>query len=124
MIPVHGSKCDQAVARDAHRAICSPRLTGQAGQKGAGSRLRNPGRSMTTDPSPAPPGAPAPAPAPKRRFAWPEISEFAWRGVVFLVALTILVIITTRWNRWQGGARWQVTDDAYLQSDLTPLAAK
>jgi membrane fusion protein (multidrug efflux system) len=52
------------------------------------------------------------------------LTEFAWRALVFLVALALLVIITTRWNRWQGGARWQVTDDAYLQSDLTPLSAK
>jgi membrane fusion protein (multidrug efflux system) len=54
----------------------------------------------------------------------PVISEVVWRAAVFLTALAILVIIATRWNRWQGGARWQVTDDAYLQSDLTPLSAK
>jgi membrane fusion protein (multidrug efflux system) len=51
-------------------------------------------------------------------------SEFVWRAAIFLIALALLVAITTRWNRWQGGARWQVTDDAYLQSDLTPLSAK
>jgi membrane fusion protein (multidrug efflux system) len=43
---------------------------------------------------------------------------------VFIVAIGILVIVTTRWNRWQGGAGWQVTDDAYLQADITPIAAK
>jgi membrane fusion protein (multidrug efflux system) len=50
--------------------------------------------------------------------------EAAWRALVFIVALGILVIVATRWNRWQGGAGWQGADDAYLQSDLTPIAAK
>ncbi len=38
--------------------------------------------------------------------------------------LGLLLLITTRWNRWQSGATWQSTDDAYLQSDLTPIAAR
>jgi membrane fusion protein (multidrug efflux system) len=50
--------------------------------------------------------------------------EAIWRVLVFIVALTILIIVTTRWTRWQGAAGWQSTDDAYLQSDLTPIAAK
>jgi membrane fusion protein (multidrug efflux system) len=75
-------------------------------------------------PPPAPGGAPPKPAPPARRFDRPVVVEFVWRAAVFLVALALLVIITTRWNRWQGGARWQVTDDAYLQSDLTPLSAK
>jgi len=62
--------------------------------------------------------------APRRRWDRAVVTEFVWRAAVFLAALAILVIVTTRWNRWQGGARWQVTDDAYLQADLTPLSAK
>jgi membrane fusion protein (multidrug efflux system) len=54
----------------------------------------------------------------------PVLTEFVWRAAIFLIALAILIIITTRWNHWQGGARWQVTDDAYLQADLTPLSAR
>ncbi len=50
--------------------------------------------------------------------------EVVWRTLVFIVALTILIVVTTRWNRWQGAAGWQTTDDAYLQSDLTPIAVK
>jgi len=50
--------------------------------------------------------------------------EVIWRTLAFLVALAILIIVTTRWNSWQGGPGWQATDDAYLQSDLTPIAAK
>ncbi len=58
------------------------------------------------------------------RLDWRTAPEVLWRGLVFLVALTILIVVTTRWNRWQGRAGWQTTDDAYLQADLTPLAAK
>src|ERR1700678_1454339 len=61
---------------------------------------------------------------PRSGIDWRLAPEVAWRALVFIVALTILIIVTTRWNRWQGGAGWQTTDDAYLQSDLTPVAAK
>jgi membrane fusion protein (multidrug efflux system) len=47
-----------------------------------------------------------------------------WRAGIFIVAVGILIVITTRWNRWEGNAEWQSTDDAYLQADLTPIAAK
>ncbi len=50
--------------------------------------------------------------------------DFIWRTLIFLVALAVLIVITTRWNRWEGNARWQSTDDAYLQADLTPIATK
>src|SRR5689334_5145951 len=80
---------------------------------------------MTAPDPPSPsPGGPVRWRSFLRRYEPPVIAEFVWRAVVFLVALVILVTIATRWNRWQGGARWQVTDDAYLQSDLTPISAK
>jgi membrane fusion protein, multidrug efflux system len=34
------------------------------------------------------------------------------------------VICFTQWNRWEGEARYQTTDDAYLQTNLTPLSAQ
>jgi len=58
------------------------------------------------------------------KIDWSMLPEVIWRALVFIVALTILIIVTTRWNRWQGGAGWQTTDDAFLQADLTPIAAK
>jgi membrane fusion protein (multidrug efflux system) len=60
-------------------------------------------------------------------FAWPgwnRFFEFTWRILVFLVAIGILAVVFTNWNRWEGRAGWQSTDDAYLQADLTPIAAK
>ena len=50
--------------------------------------------------------------------------DFIWRAAIFLVALALLIVITTRWNRWESESAWQSTDDAYLQADLTPIAAK
>ncbi len=58
------------------------------------------------------------------RIDWGATYEVVWRTLIFVVALGILIIVTTRWNRWQGHPGWQTTDDAYLQADITPLAAK
>lgn len=55
---------------------------------------------------------------------WNRIFELAWRMLVLIVAVAIIIIVSTNWNRWEGGAGWQRTNDAYLQSDLTPIAAK
>src|ERR1700734_3906282 len=55
---------------------------------------------------------------------WNRIFEYAWRALVFVVAIGIIIIVSTNWNRWEGGSGWQRTNDAYLQSDLTPISAK
>ncbi len=57
-------------------------------------------------------------------FDWNKVFEFAWRALVFLVAIAIIIIISTNWNRFEGGEGWQRTNDAYLQADLTPISAK
>jgi membrane fusion protein, multidrug efflux system len=55
---------------------------------------------------------------------WNRIFEFAWRILVFLVALAIILIVSRNWTRWEGAPGWQRTNDAYLQADLTPITAK
>ena len=55
---------------------------------------------------------------------WNRVFEFAWRILVFIVAIAIILVVTSNWNRWEGGEGWQRTNDAYLQSDLTPISAK
>src|SRR5262249_4764031 len=60
----------------------------------------------------------------KSTFSWHAPPDWVWRGLVFLLAVGVLVWITTGWTRWESGARRQTTDDAYLQADLTPIAAK
>ena len=44
--------------------------------------------------------------------------------VVILLALAILITLTRNWNAWEGGKAEQVTDDAYVRGDLTPLSTK
>jgi membrane fusion protein, multidrug efflux system len=55
---------------------------------------------------------------------WNRFFEFSWRILVFIVAIGIIIVVSTNWTRWEGGAGWQVTNDAYLQADLTPITAK
>jgi membrane fusion protein (multidrug efflux system) len=55
---------------------------------------------------------------------WNRIFEVAWRVLVFIVAIGIIIVVSTNWTRWEGGAGWQRTNDAYLQADLTPISAK
>ena len=58
------------------------------------------------------------------RLDWNRLFEFTWRVLVFIVAIGIIVVVSTNWTRWEGGAGWQTTNDAYLQADLTPISAK
>jgi membrane fusion protein (multidrug efflux system) len=58
------------------------------------------------------------------RVDWNKAFEFTWRILVFIVAIGIIIVVSTNWTRWEGGAGWQTTNDAYLQADLTPLSAK
>jgi membrane fusion protein (multidrug efflux system) len=44
--------------------------------------------------------------------------------LVVILALAILITITRNWNAWEGGKVEQVTDDAYVRGDLTPLSTK
>jgi membrane fusion protein (multidrug efflux system) len=55
---------------------------------------------------------------------WEKVFEFTWRILVFIVAIGIIIVVSTNWTRWEGGAGWQRTDDAYLQADLTPISAR
>jgi membrane fusion protein (multidrug efflux system) len=57
-------------------------------------------------------------------FHWRAPPDWVWRAIIFLLAVGALILITTRWNRWESNARRQTTDDAYTQADLTPIAAK
>ena len=43
---------------------------------------------------------------------------------MLLLAVAVLVTITRNWNSWEGGHIEQVTDDAYVRGDLTPLSTK
>ena len=44
--------------------------------------------------------------------------------VVVLLAVAIVVTIAYSWNSWDGGRTEQVTDDAFVSGDVTPLSTK
>ncbi len=51
-------------------------------------------------------------------------TELLVRAVIVLAALAIVVLLTTQWDLWTGSRNRQVTDDAYIRGDITPLSAK
>lgn len=79
--------------------------------------------------SPVPASTPSPATAPKVVEHAPSRLKPAWQKygtplVVLLLAIAIIVTITRNWNGWEGGHVEQVTNDAYVRGDLTPLSTK
>ena len=78
----------------------------------------------------AAPGIPIPQPATKPAEAssvaaarWPWL-KFATPILIVLLAAALVITLTWNWNSWQGGRAEQVTDDAYVRGDLTPLSTK
>jgi membrane fusion protein (multidrug efflux system) len=50
--------------------------------------------------------------------------RFGTPVLVILMALAIALTLTRNWNAWEGGRVEQVTNDAYIRRDLTPLSTK
>jgi len=75
--------------------------------------------------SPIPTAIPSPATEPKvvehPPTAW---QKYGTPVIVLLLAAAIIVTITRNWNGWEGGRVEQVTNDAYVRGDLTPLSTK
>ena len=77
--------------------------------------------------------ATASAPAPVKK-AEPQVAEepnpkpkwqkFVVPALVVLLAAAIVATISWNWNAWEGGRIAQVTDDAYVRGDITPLSTK
>lgn len=54
----------------------------------------------------------------------PKWLKLATPALVLLLAATIVVTITRNWNTWEGGRAEQMTDDAFVRGDVTPLSTK
>ena len=50
--------------------------------------------------------------------------KYATPILVVILALVVVITITRNWNAWEGAKVKQVTDDAYVRGDLTPLSTK
>jgi membrane fusion protein (multidrug efflux system) len=61
------------------------------------------------------------APAPPTTPKW---QKYATPALVILLAAAVVTTIMWNWNAWEGGRIEQVTDDAYVRGDLTPLSTK
>ncbi len=46
------------------------------------------------------------------------------RLAVLIIAGAVSILFATRWDFWVGSSTRQVTDDAYVRGDITPLSAK
>jgi membrane fusion protein, multidrug efflux system len=70
-----------------------------------------------------------PAPAQRASPGMPRAVRRPWLGLtlvrsaVLLAAGALVVLFATQWDRWVGLAVRQVTDDAYVRGDVTPLSA-
>jgi membrane fusion protein (multidrug efflux system) len=60
-----------------------------------------------------------PPPAPK-----PAWQRYGTPLLVVLLAAAVIFTISRNWNSWEGGRIEQVTDDAYVRGNLTPLSTK
>ncbi len=76
----------------------------------------------------APPAATSPpartGDAPTLARTGPGWQTYVTPVLVVLLALAVFITITRNWNSWEGGKVEQVTDDAYVRGDLTPLSTK
>jgi membrane fusion protein, multidrug efflux system len=71
----------------------------------------------------------APKTAPERRSDDASTKQPKWKQyvtplLVLLLAVAIIVTITRNWNGWEGSKPEQITDDAYVRGDITPLSTK
>ena len=78
--------------------------------------------------SPAPSPQPAPV-VPQEHAVIPPKARWPWLKsatpvMVLLLAVAVIVTLTRNWNAWEGGRAEQVTDDAFVRGDLTPLSTK
>jgi membrane fusion protein, multidrug efflux system len=59
--------------------------------------------------------------SPVWRVAW---QKYGTPVIVIALAGMVIFTITRSWNGWEGARAAQVTDDAYVRGDLTPLSTK
>ena len=76
--------------------------------------------AATTTPATAHPAGPELVPAQPT----PGWRKFGTPLLVVLLAAAVVFTIIWNWNSWEGGRIEQVTDDAYVRGDLTPLSTK
>ena len=74
--------------------------------------------------TPAPVQASEPEHVPPKPTPKPAWQKYGTPLLVVLLAAAVVFTITRNWNSWEGGRIEQVTDDAYVRGNLTPLSTK
>jgi membrane fusion protein (multidrug efflux system) len=64
------------------------------------------------------------APVIESRVLKPMWQKYGTPLIVVALAVAVIVTITRNWNGWEGARAEQVTNDAYVRGDLTPLSTK
>ena len=80
-----------------------------------------PAKSSDPVTKPLPPENDTPSAATHSTAGW---KKYVTPLFVLTLALAVFITITRNWNAWEGGKIEQVTDDAYVRGDLTPLSTK
>jgi membrane fusion protein (multidrug efflux system) len=80
-----------------------------------------PATTPSTTPAATPPAQPEHVQAPPAKPKW---QKYVTPAVAVLLAAAVVATLTWNWNAWEGGRIEQVTDDAYVRGDLTPLSTK
>ena len=115
MAPTDGSgPTNQTAVRDSQKPGTD---NGEFDKMAAPERVRVP----SSTPSPARAADPEHAPAQPGKPKW---QSYGTPLLVVLLAAAVLVTVTRNWNAWEGGRIDQVTDDAYVRGDITPLGTK
>jgi membrane fusion protein (multidrug efflux system) len=93
---------------------------------GASTTTGTPSPDPTSETAAGNTAAPAPAAKvqPARAHVLSLLEKYATPAIVVLLAIVVIATITLNWNSWEGARIEQVTDDAYVRGDLTPLSTK
>jgi membrane fusion protein, multidrug efflux system len=87
---------------------------------GASGNVPAPGQVRVAS-APARSAGPEHAPAQPAKPKW---QKYVTPLLVVLLAIVVVATITRNWNAWEGGRIDQITDDAYVRGDITPLGTK
>lgn len=86
-----------------------------------GATAPAPSNPITTPAATTVPAQPDHSQAPPAKPTW---QKYVTPAVVVLLAAAVITTLTRNWNAWEGGRIEQVTDDAYVRGDVTPLSTK
>jgi membrane fusion protein (multidrug efflux system) len=79
---------------------------------------------MATASTPVPVKTTEPEHVPAQPQPKPKWQSYVVPALVVLLAAAVVFTITWNWNSWEGARIEQITDDAYVRGDITPLSTK